>query len=145
MKNFLLPLVMILAVATATAQKDTNRSEKRVEKMKQMEPKDIASFQAKKMTLALDLTDKQESQIEEVLFTAATKKKEAMKDLKKRNELSKQEKMALGEARMDEKIAMKRAFKEILNDQQYVEFEKMKMKKGKNRQASREKRRHSRR
>jgi len=145
MKNFLLPLVMILAVATATAQKDTNRSEKRVERMKQMEPKDIASFQAKKMTLALDLTDKQESQIEEVLFTAATKKKEAMKDLKKRNELSKQEKMALGEARMDEKIAMKRAFKEILNDQQYVEFEKMKMKKGKNRQASREKRRHSRR
>lgn len=145
MKNFLLPLVMILAVATATAQKDTNRSEKRVERVKQMEPKDIASFQAKKMTLALDLTDKQESQIEEVLFTAATKKKEAMKDLKKRNELSKQEKMALGEARMDEQIAMKRAFKEILNDQQYVEFEKMKMKKGKNRQASREKRRHSRR
>ena len=145
MKNFLLLLVMIFAIATATAQKDTNRSEKRVERMKQMEPKDIASFQAKKMTLALDLTDKQESQIEEVLFTAATKKKEAMKDLKKRNELSKQEKMALGEARMDEKIAMKRAFKEILNDQQYVEFEKMKMKKGKNRQASREKRRHSRR
>jgi hypothetical protein len=43
------------------------------------------------------------------------------------------------EKQMDERIAIKRAFKKILNDEQYTEFEKMAKKKNGERRETRHK------
>ena len=89
------------------------------------------------MTLALDLSDKQEVQVEKVLLANAVKRKEAMANREERKELSKEEKMTLAEARMDQKIATKRAFKDILDDEQYTRFEKIAVMKERNKRGHR--------
>jgi len=116
---------MILAVATTQAQKRSDRAENRKELGMKMEPQEIASIQAKKMTLQLDLSDKQEAQVEKLLTANAAKRKELMASRADRKEMSKEEKLAMAEQRMDEKIATKRAMKDILNAEQYEKFEKM--------------------
>jgi len=125
MKNLILPILMILAVATTQAQKRSDRAENRKELGMKMEPQEIASIQAKKMTLQLDLSDKQEAQVEKLLTANAAKRKELMASRADRKEMSKEEKLAMAEQRMDEKIATKRAMKDILNAEQYEKFEKM--------------------
>ncbi|SCX90997.1 hypothetical protein SAMN05192588_0219 [Nonlabens sp. Hel1_33_55] len=133
MKKLILPALLMLLAFTAQAQKNQDRDrgdrmEKRIARAEKMEPEAMASMQAKRMTLALDLTNKQEAQVEKVMLNNAIKRKEMMANRaanKENSKPSKEERMAMAEARMDQKIATKRAFKEILNDDQYTKFEKM--------------------
>jgi hypothetical protein len=76
MKNILLPLVFMLAIVTAQAQIKTDRSENRRVLAANLNPEDLASIQAKRMTLALDLSDNQEKEIEELLTAKRTNRKE---------------------------------------------------------------------
>ncbi len=124
MKNILLPLVLLLAIATTQAQRNNDRQENRREIAANMDPAAIASIQAKKMTLALDLTDKQEREITEILV--ANKSNRDQKITREQYQaMSAADKLAVKEKKMDAQIATKRAFKEILNDDQYERFEKM--------------------
>jgi hypothetical protein len=125
MKNILLPLVFMLAIVTAQAQIKTDRSENRRELAANLNPEDVASIQAKRMTLALDLSDNQEKEIAELLTARRTNRKENEVTREDFKAMSAEQKLAMKEKQMDERIAIKRAFKKILNDEQYTEFEKM--------------------
>jgi transposase len=116
----------MLAIVTAQAQRKTDRSENRKELAANLNPEDIASIQAKRMTLALDLSDNQEKEITSLLTANRTKRAENKITKEDFKAMSAEQKLAMKEKQMDEKIAMKRAFKKILNDEQYTEFEKMK-------------------
>lgn len=143
MKKLILPVLLMLIAFTTQAQTKQDRKNDRSERMERrgdraanMDPEAMASVKAKKMTLILDLSDKQEAQVEQVLMENAMKRKAAMVNKSNRKTLSKEEKLSLAEARLDQRIAVKRAFKDILNDEQYEKFEKMshKRKRGKRNQ-----------
>ncbi|ARN77887.1 hypothetical protein BST97_07655 [Nonlabens spongiae] len=99
------------------------------EKMRKIPSPEV---QAKQMTLALDLTDKQEKQIIAVLENQSKAREENKLTREERRELSQEKKEELRVAMLDQRIAMKREMKSILNDEQYKRWEKMMVRKGKN-------------
>ena len=87
-------------------------------------PEQIAAVQSKKLTLALDLTDKQQKAVYDLVLqeSKARKDKPTREDIK---EMSKEQKTALQTARLDYMIAHKRNMKSILTTEQYVKWEDM--------------------
>lgn len=120
--------MMVLAVAATQAQSPNDHAQNRERIVKNMEPQDIAAIQAKRWTLALDLSNKQQVEVKRILFNNAVKRKELMVNKKDRKDLSKEEKQALIEKHLDQKIAVKRAIKDILNEDQYEKFEQINLK-----------------
>lgn len=133
MKNIASILVLIF-VFTFTIQAQKKKGYKQ-----QLTINQQTSLKVKQMTLALDLSDKQQQQLTpllraEITFRQAAieKRKEARKQ-KKRH--SSDEIYAIKSQELDNKISMKRSMKDILNKTQFKMFKKiytqrMKKKKG---------------
>jgi|SRR5690606_17690213 len=122
MKTWILAVMMAVGISTY-AQHGKERHT-------QFTPEQSAELQAKKMTLALDLTEKQQNDLQKV-FTERNKKAEQFKTQAKNNreagkKLTRDEKFAMQNRMLDEKIAMKAEMKKILNAEQYAKWEKMK-------------------
>ncbi|OJV70035.1 MAG: hypothetical protein BGO42_11290 [Flavobacterium sp. 40-81] len=93
-----------------------------------MTPEQQVQLQVKRMTLDLDLTAKQQKDVEKLL-TEQSQKREAVKaaqgDVKKNyKEMTSDERFAMQNKRMDEKIAFKGEMKKILNAGQMEKWEK---------------------
>ena len=124
MKNLVSILVLVFAFTfTTQAQK------KRGDRQSNLTPEQHTELAVKKMTLALDLSDKQQKQIKPLLMANMADKKAAME---KRKEARKEKKRptademyAMQTKRLDKQIAMKRSMKNILNKEQFEKFEKM--------------------
>ncbi|WP_299617293.1 hypothetical protein [uncultured Tenacibaculum sp.] len=78
----------------------------------------------KKMTLRLDLSERQQNKIRPLLAEQITKREEFRKN-RKAKKLSADERYERQMAHLDKKIAFKSSMKEILNSKQYERFEKM--------------------
>lgn len=106
-------------------------NKERMEMLKDATPDEIATLKSKQLTLALDLTDKQQSQVKEILLKEATAMKEKMKEREKMKEQddakkpSKEEHLQMRNERLDAQIAMKKQMKSILNEDQYKRWEKI--------------------
>lgn len=126
-------IALAFATLNATAQ-DRNKEERkaqfkeRMEARQDMTPEETAQLQAKKMTLHLDLTEKQQAEVEKVLLAEAKERKEKMEAFKAKKDagekFSKEDRVKMQNERLDNQIAMKKKMKEILNDEQYAKFEK---------------------
>ena len=131
-----------MASITAMAQKG-ERQQNRA--MNNMTPEQMATIKTKKMTLALDLTDAQQKQIQALNLESAKTRKAAMEKRKaaKANEESKKptsdERYAMKSERLDQMIAHKSEMKEILSPEQYEKWEKMAKRKGKHHKGKHEK------
>ena len=128
MKNFALILMMVIAVTfTANAQQKT--AQKNRQNRPQFTAEQQTELAVKRMTLALDLNEKQQNQIKPLLLTQTAQRKTAMEKLKKARENkqkpSKEELFTMRSQQLDHQIAMKKAMKEILTKEQFEEFEKM--------------------
>jgi hypothetical protein len=88
-------------------------------------------IQAKKMTLALDLSNKQEKQVLQVLEGQKSKIDDARLTKEERKELTADQREAVIVEKLEQRIALKREFKNILSDDQYERWEKMMAKRGK--------------
>ena len=140
--------ILVMATISVTAQ-DHNMKGKRGN-MKDLSPEQAATLQTKKMTLALDLNESQQSKIKTILTEDATARKAKMEERKANKEdvkkvLTADEKYAMQNERLDHQIARKEQMKSILNTDQYEKWVKMdarkKMRgKGKNRGDKKEKR-----
>lgn len=120
MKKLLLTLALLTAgVATAQQDNSTQTNEKAA-----LNPEKIAEMQSKRLTLALDLTDKQQKQVYDLTLQnmQSRKNKPNRKDLKTMTNAQKQD---LRLQRMDAMIDHKREMKNILTDDQYDRWEKM--------------------
>jgi hypothetical protein len=147
MKKILMA-ILVMATISVTAQ-DHNMKGKRGN-MKDLSPEQAATLQTKKMTLALDLNESQQSKIKTILNEDATARKAKMEERKANKEdgkkvLTADEKYAMQNERLDHQIARKEQMKSILNTDQYEKWVKMdarkKMRgKGKNRGDKKEKR-----
>ena len=137
MKKLLIVAVALFALQINAQDKKENRKELRKEKMEQyrnMDSKEIAALQTKKMTLALDLTPEQQSKVEKIniknadLRKAAMEKRMAAKDTDKK--LSPEDKLKRENERLDQEIATKREMKAILTPEQYEKYSKMSKRRG---------------
>lgn len=126
-------LAAILTVGFANAQPGERN----------LTPEQMASVQSKKMTLVLDLDAKQQGRVEQLLLVNAKEHQAHKMNQEDRAPLNDLEKLTRMETMLDNRIAMKREMKSILNTDQYERWEKMiakraKRKAGKNRRGKRE-------
>mgnify|MGYP000397676234 FL=1 len=128
MKNFALILMMVIAV-TFTANTQEKTAQKKRQNRRQFTVEQNTELAVKRMTLALDLNEKQQNQIKPLLMTQAAQRKTAMEKMKKARENkqkpSEEELFTMRSQQLDNQIAMKRSMKEILTKEQFEEFEKM--------------------
>ena len=115
MKKTILVLFAVLVTQITFAQ---NKHQKK------FTPEQRAEIKTKKLTLSLDLTDAQASQMKNLQLELINLK-EKRKLAKKENEsLSNDEKFQYITSVLDNKIATKRRFQEILTPEQYEKWEK---------------------
>ncbi len=135
MKNL---LMIALAVFTLQATAQENKKEARKGEMKErmearqdMSPEDMAKLQTKKMTLHLDLTEKQQVEVEKILLAEAKDRKAKMEEFKEKKEKaegekpSKEDRLKMMNEKLDHQIEMKKKMKAILNAEQYEKYDKM--------------------
>ncbi|MCM4167041.1 hypothetical protein KCTC52924_01898 [Arenibacter antarcticus] len=100
--------------------------------MKDWSPEKIASLQTKQMTLALDLTDAQQTQIQKMNLENATSRMERIKEMKAKKEngegktFTSEERYAYKAARLDHQIAQKEQLQKILSKEQLEKWENKK-------------------
>jgi hypothetical protein len=128
MKNLATFILLAIAVTfTANAQEKT--AQKNKQKRPQFTVEQHTELSVKRMTLALDLNEKQQNQIKPLLIAQVTQRKAVMEKMKKARENkqrpSDDEIFAMKNQQLDNQIAMKKAMKEILTKEQFEEFEKM--------------------
>lgn len=132
MKTWILALAMMTGVAM-NAQHGEGRHEGKKHGREQMErftPEQRAELQTKKLTLELELTEKQQADIK-TYFTQKNKEQESVragiKDKRKKGErLTPDERFALKNKMLDDKIAAKAFFKKTLNADQLAKLQKLK-------------------
>ncbi|WP_339885156.1 hypothetical protein [Polaribacter vadi] len=133
MKKIASILILVFAF-TVTAQ--AQKKDKRDHKNPKFTVEQFADLAVKKMTLSLDLSDKQQSQIKPLISAQAAARKAAMESRKENREANKKpsadEIYAMKSKQLDNQIAFKSEMKNILDKNQFEKFEKMaKMRKGK--------------
>jgi protein CpxP len=124
MKKLITMIVLALGVTfTSQAQK---KERKRMEKLSVEQQTELA---VKKMTLHLDLTDKQQAQIKPLIAQKMEERKkmhEQRKAFKESGkELTADERFELKSKMLDKQIAQKAEMKRILNEEQFEKYEKM--------------------
>jgi DNA-binding helix-hairpin-helix protein with protein kinase domain len=118
MKNLLIPMTFMLTMMCATAQQGQRP-------MKDVTPEQLATVKSQELTLALDLSDKQQQEVKLLLLEESKERMQQRLTREERRKLTAEQKMELKEQRLNQQIAMKRSMKEILDDEQYTRFEKM--------------------
>ena len=100
------------------------------EGMKNMSPEQVATLETKKMTLALDLTEKQQQEIQAIHIEKAADRQSRMEERKNRDaKPDNDERFELINDRLDRQIAMKDQMRDILTKDQFEKWETLKMKK----------------
>tara|TARA_R110002049_G_scaffold99113_3_gene241662 strand:- start:4008 stop:4475 length:468 start_codon:yes stop_codon:yes gene_type:complete len=146
-KLILIAIAFIGLQATAQQQKKQgpNKGESG-EKMMNLSAEEAATLQTKKMTLALDLNESQQKEIQRINLENAKVRKAHMAERKAKKEAgtaerpSKEDRVKMMNAMLDHKIEMKAKMKTILNEEQYAKWEKAQARMGaKKKQGAKEK------
>ncbi|MFK8059407.1 MAG: hypothetical protein AB8B78_04875 [Polaribacter sp.] len=124
MKNLITILVMVFAISFAT-----NGQKKRKMQKPNFTAEQHTNLAIKKMTLSLDLSEKQQNQIRPLLMAQITQKKAALSERKEAKKNKKRptsdEIYAMKSKQLDNQIMMKNRMQDILNKTQFEKFEKM--------------------
>jgi len=128
--------LIFIAIAFVTLQvtsQDRNREmnhENKKEKMHERQDisaEDMAKLQTKRMTLDLDLTEAQQTEIKKINLENS-KNRKAKREAREKNgkgeKPSQEEHLKMTNDRLDAQIATKRKMKKVLNTEQYKKWEK---------------------
>lgn len=122
MKMWILAMAMIVGIG-ANAQNRKEHGEP-------LKPEQRAELQAKKMTLALDLNEKQQKDVQQLLIEKGKQRAEFrrqhMADRQVGKKLTADDRFAMKSKMLDDRIAMNREMKKILTQDQFNRLEKMK-------------------
>lgn len=127
----LLIVALTLFTVTVFAQpgrqaKMKNAIDNRMAKEGKGSPETMAEIKSKQLTLQLDLSETQQSQVQSALlehFTTEKKKKDAFR--KSTEKPTQEERVAMKSEALDAQIELKRKMKNILNDDQYEKYSQM--------------------
>lgn len=129
MKKVLVTTVLLIGMMGYSQRGQHFDSEQRG--MKDMTPEQIAILKTKKMTLALDLSDAQQKDIQKINLENALERKALMLERKAKKEESEQSKPSADEhfdfqnERLDRMIAQKGKMKQILSEEQFQKWERI--------------------
>ena len=99
--------------------------------MKDMSPEQVATLETKKMTLALDLTEKQQQEIQTIHMEKAIERQSHMEERKNRDaKPDADERFQMMNNRLDKQIAMKDQMRDILDKDQFEKWEKLNLSRG---------------
>jgi Spy/CpxP family protein refolding chaperone len=135
MKTWILAIAMMTGV-TMSAQDGGRKTDRphhdkeRIEHRAHLTPEQRAELRAKQLTLALDLSDKQQKDVQKLIQGREAKNQELIAKHKTDKEAGKMptdnERFAMRSQMLEDRIALKREMKKILTADQYAKFEKMK-------------------
>lgn len=136
MKKLLIALVTLLALQVSAQEhkKKNHDNKERAMKRMNLSAEEMATLQTKKMTLHLDLSESQQSEVYNLNLKSAEARKAYFKARKAKKESgntekpSKEERLKMTNTKLDHQIATKRKMKEILNEEQYAKWEKSQVK-----------------
>ncbi|MEC3905402.1 hypothetical protein VOI54_00075 [Tamlana sp. 2201CG12-4] len=132
MKKIILIAIAFIGLQAVAQEhkKQAHKNHDNRQKMMDMSAEEIATLQTKKMTLFLDLNESQQTEIKKINLENATKRKAAMAEYKAKKESgeaqkpTKEQRLAMKNAKLDHMIATKAKMKKILNEEQYAKWEK---------------------
>lgn len=121
--------IMIVSCSYSFAQREHHRSHHQKNKkefFESLSAEELATLKTKKMTLDLDLSENQQNQVYEITLKSVTDKraKRAERGNENSEKPSEDEKYAKIIERIDDQIAHKNEMKNILNDEQFVKWER---------------------
>ena len=131
MKKVIITAVLLVVGMTVFAQRGGHHGQKRA-MAKDLSIEQLATLRTKKMTLALDLTEKQQQQVmqlnvENVKFKR-TKMEERRGEKKDRDEKpTAEERIAIENQKLDRQIAQQEKMKKKLDDDQYQLWKRLRM------------------
>lgn len=132
MKKVIIAMALLISVSSMAQRGGIEHRENK----SNLTPEQMATLKTKKMTLALDLSEAQQSQVQILNLENAKAHKEKMaarkgtKEKGEQNKLTSEEKFAKQNERLDAKIVQKAKIKKILSQEQYDKWEKMAHNKG---------------
>ncbi|MDH5413986.1 MAG: DUF4890 domain-containing protein [Flavobacteriaceae bacterium] len=123
MKKLLIMSAMVIVTAASFSQEQPKRG-----RQHEMSPEQQAELQTKKMTLELELTEKQQEQILAINKKNALERKQLMEKHRaarvKGDKLSSEDAFQMKKERLDKQIAHHKELKKILNEKQFEKWKK---------------------
>ena len=121
-----LSVILILALGMVF---NTNAQQRKMKRKPNFTPEQKVELAVKKMTLALDLSARQQKQVAPLLKAQITEReahrKQQMENRKSGKRPTSKELFAMQNKRLDDQIAFKNQMKEILDKDQFQRFEKV--------------------
>jgi len=127
MKNVLIICIALLGFNAIAQKKDVSKREVRTEMRKNFQsltPEQRAELKSKKITLALDLSEKQQKEVKQLFMKEARERDVSKKEGKSRKDLSDTERFERKNQMLENRIAHKKEMKSILNEAQYTKWGK---------------------
>ena len=127
MKKVLMVCFLVAGITLQAQPPGNERVEQRKkihEKMQELTPEQRAELKTKRMTLSLDLSTAQQTEIQKLHLELETKRAERKPKEEKKGEISANEVFERASKMLDEKIAIKKKFQAILTSEQFEKFEK---------------------
>ena len=127
-KLILIALAFISIQAFAQTENREGRRGK-MKNIKNLSAEDAAELGTKKMTLAFDLTESQQSEVMSILLDEAKFRKQKMQEREARREElkkvrpSQEERLEMKKEKLDRQIEMKQKIKSVLDEEQYAKWE----------------------
>ena len=132
MKNVMIAVMLLVTVSMTAQRKQRQEGQK-----PDMSIQEKATLATKKATLALALDASQSDKMYPIIFEQLKKRESLKKDRMEQSERpSKEERLKVMNERLDDRIAMQRKVKAILNDEQFTKWQKHTAKRGKGRRHS---------
>nr|WP_299388030.1 hypothetical protein [Allomuricauda sp.] len=133
MKRLVILMVLLTTIGATAQRHQGSRTGKGFNG--DMTTEQVATLKTKKLTLALDLTQRQQQKILEINLAQAEKRKAKYEEIKAKKENGEwkkptsDERFEMANARLDEQIAHQQQMKEVLTDEQYQTWKKLSLKK----------------
>ncbi|NNC44479.1 MAG: hypothetical protein HKN99_01180 [Winogradskyella sp.] len=133
MKKIVIMAIALISLNAMAQPNDSQRQrgnhQKQDRAMMNMSPEEMATVKSKKMTLHLDLTEKQQSEVKALILKQAEKRQKQMDNRPKNDDgtfkkPTKEELVSMRNQKLDEQIEMKQSLKSILTKEQYEQFNK---------------------
>jgi hypothetical protein len=123
MKNLFLAFALVITTLTFAQKKERNVED-------QLSTAQKTELLLKKMTLELDLTEKQQKDLKPILLEQANERAQKMAEFKAKKEngekMSKEQKFAHANNKLDAQIAFKNKLKKVLTADQLAKIDDMK-------------------
>lgn len=119
MRKIFLAMLLVVGITTVAQERKMKHDDLTIEERTEL--------QVKKMTLDLNLDDKQQNQIKTLLNENAKAREAKIVEMKKRKEagekMNKEERLKMQNDKLDAQIEMKKKMKTILNEEQMKKWE----------------------